>query len=117
MHGKLFFPSIHEIFDRQVPDVYQFMLFLQMLFSKFHYEKNKMEKNKETAEPTSLLGDVSSCCVMNADMLCQPSGLSCWLDTLPLVDYTSFGLDMRLLQELSNIIVLDEKQQESVRFN
>ncbi|KAI3727341.1 hypothetical protein L1987_67154 [Smallanthus sonchifolius] len=92
---------------KQMEDVYQ------MLLSKFHNEKDKLERNKWTVDQASSFGALSSCCVMNNDMLCQPSCLICWLDTLPLNDYTSFGLDMRLLQELSNFIVLDGKELES----
>ena len=64
-----------------------------------------------------MFGAVSNCCVLKTDILCRPSGLSCWLDTLPLNDHTSFGLDMRLLQELSNIVILDGRELESVRFD
>ncbi|KAD4889375.1 hypothetical protein E3N88_21448 [Mikania micrantha] len=85
----------------------------QMLLSKFHYEKDKLERNKLTNEQGSLFGAQSCCCVMKSDMLCQPSCLGCWLDTMPLNDYTAFGLDMRLLQELSNIVVLDGEHLES----
>ncbi|PWA97505.1 hypothetical protein CTI12_AA028730 [Artemisia annua] len=85
----------------------------QTLLSKFNYEKDKLEKNLENIRQASFLGDVSSCCVINADTLCQPAGLSCWLDTQPLNDYNSFGLDMRLLQELSKIVSLDGKELES----
>lgn len=92
------------------------MLILQVLSSKFHYEKDKMERNAGTNDKASLFGALSSCCTMNPDMLCLPSGFNCWLDTLPLNDNNSFGLDMRLLQELSNIITLDGKDLESVRF-
>ncbi|KAJ0755641.1 putative von Willebrand factor, type A, AAA+ ATPase domain, midasin, midasin, AAA lid domain 7 [Helianthus annuus] len=92
---------------KQMEDMYQ------MLLSKFHHEKDKLERNKSTNEQASSFGALSSCCVMNADMLCQPSGFSCRLDTLPLNDYSSFGLDMMLLQELSNIVVLDRTKLES----
>ncbi|KAK9066170.1 hypothetical protein SSX86_013491 [Deinandra increscens subsp. villosa] len=85
----------------------------QILLSKFHYEKGKLEKNRLTSEQASSFGALSSCCVMNTDMLCESSCLSCWLDTLPLNDNTCFGLDMRLLQEISNTVVLDGKQLES----
>ncbi|XP_023760194.1 midasin [Lactuca sativa] len=85
----------------------------QVLSSKFHYEKDKMERNAGTNDIASLFGALSSCCTMNPDMLCLPSGFNCWLDTLPLNDNNSFGLDMRLLQELSNIITLDGKELES----
>nr|KAJ0194819.1 hypothetical protein LSAT_V11C700343310 [Lactuca sativa] len=85
----------------------------QVLSSKFHYEKDKMERNAGTNDKASLFGALSSCCTMNPDMLCLPSGFNCWLDTLPLNDNNSFGLDMRLLQELSNIITLDGKDLES----
>nr|GEU87507.1 midasin isoform X1 [Tanacetum cinerariifolium] len=85
----------------------------QTLLSKYNYEKDKLEKNLENTGHASLLGDVSICCVINADTLCQPAGLGCWLDTLPLNDYNSFGLDMRLLQELSKIVPLDGKEVES----
>lgn len=88
----------------------------QILLSKLHYEKDKLEKNKGTNEQAPLFGALSSCCMMNTDMLCQPSGLSCWFDTVPLNDNTGFGLDMRLLQELSNAVILDGRELESVRF-
>ncbi|KAK1434225.1 hypothetical protein QVD17_11144 [Tagetes erecta] len=81
--------------------------------SKFYYEKDKLERNRGTNEQASAFGALSSCCLMNSDMLCLPSFLSCWLDTLPLNDHTSFRVDMRLLQELSTIIVLDGKELES----
>ncbi|XP_076884991.1 midasin-like [Bidens hawaiensis] len=84
----------------------------QMLLTKFHHEKDKLERQIRTNEQASTFSALSSCCVMNSDMLCQPSGLSCWLDTVPLNDSTSFGLDMRLLQELSKI-VLDGKKLKS----
>ncbi|KAK9063930.1 hypothetical protein SSX86_017802 [Deinandra increscens subsp. villosa] len=83
-----------------------------MLKSNFDNEEEKLKRNRlMTNEQAS--SSFGSCCVMNNDMLCHPSFLSCWLDTLPLNDNTSFGLDMRLLQELSNTLVLDGKQLES----
>ncbi|CAH1431203.1 unnamed protein product [Lactuca virosa] len=85
----------------------------QVLSSKFHYEKDKMERNVGSNDHASLFGALSSCCIMNPNMLCLLSGFKCWLDTLPLNDNNSFGLDMRLLQELSNIITLDGKDLES----
>ncbi|KAL4583665.1 hypothetical protein LXL04_008247 [Taraxacum kok-saghyz] len=85
----------------------------QVLSSKYNHEKEKMETNAGTNNETSLFSAVSSCCTMNPDMLCLPSGYNCWLDTLPLNDNNSFGLDMRLLQELSNIITLDGSELES----
>ncbi|KAJ9568543.1 hypothetical protein OSB04_004509 [Centaurea solstitialis] len=85
----------------------------QILQSKFHNEKDNLEKTIGVDEQASLFGAVSNCCVLKTDILCRPSGLSCWLDTLPLNDHTSIGLDMRLLQELSNIVILDGRELES----
>ncbi|KAI7735786.1 hypothetical protein M8C21_000548, partial [Ambrosia artemisiifolia] len=90
---------------KQMEDMYK------MLTSKFHYEKDKLERNRST-EQASSFGAISSCCVMTNKELCQPSFLSSWLDTLALNDYTSFGLDMRLLQESFNTVVLDGEELE-----
>ncbi|XP_071712181.1 midasin isoform X2 [Rutidosis leptorrhynchoides] len=110
MEGVCMSTYIMSNVDEDNLDVLQQMEEMYLMFSnKLHYEKDKLEKNKGTNEQDPL-----SCCMMNSDMLCQPCGLSCWVDTVPLNDNTSFGLDMRLLQMLSkDIITLDDSESES----
>lgn len=90
-------------------------LILQMLWRKFEYEKHKLQAKMGTTGQASLLPDLSACCVFSPDILCTWSGFDSWLATLPLVDETSFLLDMGILQELSKIVVI-EKDVQPVRF-
>nr|XP_043616414.1 midasin-like [Erigeron canadensis] len=94
---------------KQMEEIYQ------KLLSKFHGEKDKLVKSIGTNE-RGLFGASLSCCMMDNDMLCHPSGFGCWIETMPLINCTSFALDMRLLQELSSIVVLDGTELKSGLF-
>ncbi|KAM7483877.1 hypothetical protein LguiB_008460 [Lonicera macranthoides] len=82
----------------------------QMLLRKVEYEKSKLEMNTSTIEAASSMADVSACCIFSPDILCKRSGFDSWLDTLPVVDHTSFFLDMGLLQNLARIVTADEEK-------
>lgn len=86
-----------------------------MLLRKVEYEKSKLEMNTRTIEAASSMTDVSACCIFSPDILCKRSGFDSWLDTLPVVDHTSFFLDMGLLQNLARIVTADEEKLQPVR--
>lgn len=85
-----------------------------MLWRKFEYEKHKLQARIGTAGQPFLLTNLSACCVFSPDILCTRSGFDSWVATLPLVDETSFVLDMGILQQLSEIVVL-KNEAEPVR--
>ncbi|KAK3037952.1 hypothetical protein RJ639_030657 [Escallonia herrerae] len=82
----------------------------QRLLRKYEYEKAKLEASFGATQQELLLADISACCVFSPHMLCQKPGFEIWVDTLPIVDETSFFLDMRILQELSKIYVLEDEE-------
>ena len=58
---------------------------------------------------------LSGFCLYPTEILCQKSGFDSWQETRPLIDITSFSLDMELLQGLSYVLVLDSDELKEVR--
>lgn len=59
----------------------------------------------------------SACCSYSTETLCKKSGFDSWQDTLPLIDITSFSLDMEVLQELSSVVLVDSKGLQQVSYD
>lgn len=74
-----------------------------MLSRRIDFEKKKLEENPSSLREEVLLSNSSVCCVFTPNLLSLKSGISCWLETLPLADDISFILDTRLLQHFSNL--------------
>lgn len=82
----------------------------QMLFQRFELERQKLEVNMRAPLQISLLQDSSICCTFSPDLLCSNSGAYCWIYQLPMLDDTSFFLDMVLLNKLSKVVLVDIKE-------
>ncbi|KAJ4717838.1 Midasin [Melia azedarach] len=80
----------------------------QMLMKRFGYEKCKLEANLGHDQLCD--SDLSSCCVFRIEVLCKKPWYDGWLDTLPINDSASWFLDMELLQELSQMPIIDHKE-------
>lgn len=87
-----------------------------MLLGRLDFEKQKLKMTAETAKHESGPAPCSACCLLTSDALCRKSGFECWLKTQPLVDETTFFLDLELLQHLTEITVLDTEEQHNVSF-
>lgn len=77
-------------------------------------EKQKLVVKSESSELTSLPGLGAACCVFTPDILCRRSGVENWFKTQPMVDETSLCLDLKLLQHLTGIAVVDTEEQHHV---
>lgn len=80
---------------------------------RFGYEKCKLEANLGHDQLCD--SDLSSCCVFRIEVLCKKPWYDGWLDTLPINDSASWFLDMELLQELSQMPIIDHKELQLVR--
>ncbi|KAF2301013.1 hypothetical protein GH714_019259 [Hevea brasiliensis] len=89
----------------------------QMLLERFGYEKQKLRAKLESDELTVFERNSASCCIFLPEILCLKSGFTSWQEALPLIDSTSFFLDMELLQNLSTIVLVDPRglQQNSLK--
>ncbi|KAJ9190362.1 hypothetical protein P3X46_001577 [Hevea brasiliensis] len=81
----------------------------QMLLERFGYEKQKLRAKLESDELTVFERNSASCCIFLPEILCLKSGFTSWQEALPLIDSTSFFLDMELLQNLSTIVLVDPR--------
>ncbi|XP_040370504.1 midasin isoform X3 [Rosa chinensis] len=77
------------------------------------FEKQRI-KLKEISSSNKLFSgsNLSSCCSYSTEALGHTSGYDTWRDTSPLVDSTSFALDMKLLLELSHVLLTDPKRMQ-----
>lgn len=82
----------------------------QMLLKRFEYEKSKLEAKLKSVETATIEGNSISCCDFSPEARCTKPGFACWLETRPIIDNTSFFLDMDLLQKLSMIVLVDHKE-------
>lgn len=96
---------------RQLEEVYQ------MLSGRIQFEKQKLQAVEMTKELTTWSADQSVCCGFLPDLLCRRLGFSCLLEQLPILDDNSFFFDMVLLPELSQIPLLDIKEQHQALSN
>lgn len=80
------------------------------------FEKQRI-KLKEISSSTKLFSGSNSCvcCSYSTEALGHTSGYDTWRDTSPLIDSTSFTLDMKLLLELSRVLSIDPKRMQLVR--
>jgi midasin len=86
-----------------------------MLLKRFEYEKSKLEAKSKSVETATIEGNSISCCDFSPEARCTKPGFACWLETRPIIDNTSFFLDMDLLQKLSMIVLVDHKECQLVR--
>lgn len=88
--------------------------FLQKLLQLFVKERIKIEETS-WSNKNFCGANGSFCCSLCIVALGQAYGYSCWQDVFPLMDSTSFALDMKLLQELSSVILVNNKRLHLVR--
>ncbi|KAL6993116.1 hypothetical protein U1Q18_011234 [Sarracenia purpurea var. burkii] len=100
--GKAHDDELHVV--QQLEEMYQ------MLLGRFEHEKKKLEGVLVTTKHAFPFSNLAACCVFSPDMLCRRAGFESWQDTLPISDNTSFFLDMELLQELSQIVLVDAEE-------
>jgi len=86
-----------------------------MLLKRFEYEKSKLEAKLKSVESATIEGNSISCCDFSPEARCTKPGFACWLEMRPIIDNTSFLLDMDLLQKLSMIVLVDHKECQLVR--
>ncbi|WCJ27054.1 Midasin [Euphorbia peplus] len=80
----------------------------QMLLERFRHEKHKLEK-KLLLDEAILEGDSVTCCSFCPEILCLKPVFGSWQDALPIIDSTSYLLDMGVLEKLSKIVLVDPK--------
>ncbi|XP_050383797.1 midasin isoform X3 [Argentina anserina] len=85
----------------------------QTLLQMFETKRIKL---KEISSSNKLFtgSNLSLCCSYSNEALGHRSGYDTWRDTSPLVDSTSFALDMKLLLELSHVLSIDPKRMQPV---
>ncbi|XP_077240383.1 midasin-like protein isoform X2 [Tasmannia lanceolata] len=101
--------SIGEQDDTEI--VRQLEEIFQMLLERFKYEKHNLGgSTSKVADAFFEDDEASACCLFSPEMLCSNPGFDSWLETLPLLDSKSFSLDLELLHELSQSILVDDKE-------
>ncbi|CAL5398093.1 unnamed protein product [Camellia sinensis] len=81
-----------------------------MLLRRFEHEKQKLQAVIQTTKHSFPLTNSAACCIFSTDVLCRRSGFDSWQGTIPIIDNTSVFLDMELLQELSQIVLVDAEE-------
>ncbi|KAG8656474.1 hypothetical protein MANES_04G142500v8 [Manihot esculenta] len=79
----------------------------QMLSERFRYEKQKLRAKLQLDEHAIFERNSASCCVFVPEILGLKCGFTSWQEALPIIDSTSFFLDMELLQNLLTIVLVD----------
>ncbi|XP_048323691.2 midasin isoform X2 [Ziziphus jujuba] len=92
-----------EVLVQQLEDIYE------KLEKRFKQVKRGVEKKLGCDKFAVSEANSSACCSYSTETLCQKSGFDSWQETLPLIDITSFSLDMELLQKLSSVVLVDSK--------
>lgn len=107
-HINLCYPA------NEIITIYIIFVPLQKLLQMF---ENKKVRVKEISSSNKLFSgsNLSMCCSYSNETLGHTSGYNTWRDTSPLVDNTSFALDMKLLVELSHVLLIDPKKMQQVR--
>ncbi|KAJ4836844.1 hypothetical protein Tsubulata_018473 [Turnera subulata] len=80
----------------------------QMLLERFEHEKCKLE-GKFRPNDHTILEESSACCALRHENFCGDFGTVTWHETVPIVDCTSFSLDMELLQKLQVVVLTDPR--------
>ncbi|KAI8548545.1 hypothetical protein RHMOL_Rhmol07G0280600 [Rhododendron molle] len=106
-----------EYHDDELNVVQQLEEMYQMLLTRFECEKKKLEDAVMSTKHAHPVANLAACCFFPPDLLCRRSGFDSWLDTLPLIDNNSFDLDMELLQELSQIVLVEAEELEPALSN
>lgn len=92
-----------------------YLVSFQMLLTRLECEKKKLEDAVVSTKHAHPVANLAACCCFSPDLLCRRSGFDSWQDTLPIIDHTSFDLDMELLQELSQIVLVEAEELKLVR--
>lgn len=79
------------------------------LAKRFEHAKENLEKSMGLNQLAISKENSSGCCFYSTEILCQKYGFDSWQDILPLIDITSFFLDMELLRELSSALLVDSE--------
>ncbi|XP_065866775.1 midasin [Euphorbia lathyris] len=79
----------------------------QMLLERFRHEKHKLEKKLQYDEEAILEVNSANCCNFCPEILCLKPLFGSWQDALPIIDSTSYLLDMGVLEKLSEIVSVD----------
>ncbi|KAF7135896.1 hypothetical protein RHSIM_Rhsim08G0236800 [Rhododendron simsii] len=96
--------------DDELHVVQQLEEMYQMLLTRFDFEKKILEDAVMSTKHAHPVANLAACCCFPPYLLCGRSGLDSWLDTLPIIDNTSFDLDMELLLELSRIVLVEAEE-------
>lgn len=86
-----------------------------MLLTRFDCEKKILEDAVVSTKHEHPVANLAACCCFPPYLLCRKSGLDSWQDSLPIIDTTSFDWDMELLQELSQIVLVEAEELQLVR--
>ncbi|KAF7137371.1 hypothetical protein RHSIM_Rhsim07G0217300 [Rhododendron simsii] len=103
--------------DDELNVVQQLEEMYQMLLTRFECEKKKLEDAVMSTKHAHPVANLAACCNFPPDLLCRRSGFDSWLDTLPIIDNNTFDLDMELLQELSQIVLVEAEELEPALSN
>ncbi|XP_058222016.1 midasin-like isoform X2 [Rhododendron vialii] len=103
--------------DDELNVVQQLEEMYQMLLTRFECERKKLEDAVMSTKRAHPVANLAACCNFPPDLLCRRSGFDSWLDTLPIIDNNSFDLDMELLQELSQIVLVEAEELEPALSN
>ncbi|PON47074.1 Midasin [Parasponia andersonii] len=82
----------------------------EKLVKWFEQAKHNLEKILRHNKLDVSEANPSTFCSFSTEILCQKSGFESWQCTFPLIDATSFYLDMELLQELSSAHWADSRE-------
>ncbi|KAI8544654.1 hypothetical protein RHMOL_Rhmol08G0312700 [Rhododendron molle] len=96
--------------DDELHVAHQLEEMYQMLLTRFDCEKKILEDAVVSTKHAHPVANLAACCCFPPYLLCRRSGLDSWQDTLPIIDNTSFDLDMELLQELSRIVLVEAEE-------
>lgn len=111
LEGNCMLPFIVEKYDGDDDSVSQQMAEIsEMLRNRFEHEKCQLLTKLGDVKNRTLEGSTDSCCHVSSEMLCTRSGFSSWMDTLPILDSSSCFLDMKLLKELSLLVLVDSRE-------
>ncbi|GAA0141094.1 hypothetical protein LIER_02318 [Lithospermum erythrorhizon] len=83
----------------------------QDLMQRLHFERSKLAEIVRATDQTNFEADMPACCSFSPDMFCKKAVYNTWIEAVPLIDSTSFFLDTEVVEKLSQVALLDVKDQ------
>ncbi|PKI73659.1 hypothetical protein CRG98_005900 [Punica granatum] len=86
----------------------------QMLLNRFQHERHELETSLGPNKVSRIKAVPTSCCNVSPQLFLTETGYDSWMGLFSINDCRSFFQDMKILQEISPVILLDQEELQHV---